>query len=103
MFLLLPASIDGVPVHWLDGHVFDLRAYGKFVDNVSQNLGAPLVGLGAQSITVQGIGESRYGAAAGAAASVSLNGAMRLYADDDAEFRSLAASTPGDARPEPRR
>jgi uncharacterized protein with beta-barrel porin domain len=49
--------------YWmLDRKIFDLSAYGKFVDNVAQNFSAVTVSLGTQSITVQGIGESRYGA-----------------------------------------
>src|SRR3982074_670757 len=53
--------------YWIvDRKIFDLSAYGKFVDNVAQNLGATTVSLGTESITVQGIGESRYGAEAGA-------------------------------------
>lgn len=34
----------------------------QFVDNFSQAFSSVVVSLGAQSITVQGIGESRYGA-----------------------------------------
>jgi uncharacterized protein with beta-barrel porin domain len=75
--------------YWIfDQKIFDLSAYGKFVDNVAQNFGAVTVSLGAQSITVQGIGESRYGADAGASASLSLSNTARLYVNYDGKFRS---------------
>jgi uncharacterized protein with beta-barrel porin domain len=79
----------------LDGKILDLSAYGKFVDNFSQNLGSVVVSLGAQSITVQGIGESRYGADAGAAASLSLSSTARLYLNYDAKFRAALQSHQG--------
>jgi uncharacterized protein with beta-barrel porin domain len=50
---------------------------------------------GAQSITVQGIGESRYGADAGAAASLSLNNIARVYLNYDAKFRAALQSHQG--------
>jgi uncharacterized protein with beta-barrel porin domain len=78
-----------------DGKILDLSAYGKFVDNVSQNVGSVTVSLGAQSITVQGIGESRYGADAGAAASLSLSSTARLYLNYDGKFRSALQSHQG--------
>jgi uncharacterized protein with beta-barrel porin domain len=66
--------------YWIsDQKVFDLSAYSKFVDNVAQNFSSITVSLGPQSITVQGIGESRYGADAGASASLSLSNTARLY------------------------
>ena len=40
------------------------------------------ISLGNQSITVQGIGESRYGANAGASASFSLSNRARLYLNE---------------------
>ena len=52
--------------YWIFGDkILDLSAYGKFVDNFSQRFGSVLVSLGPQNITVQGIGESQYGADAG--------------------------------------
>lgn len=51
--------------------------------------------LGAQSITVQGIGESRYGADAGAAASLSLSNTARVYLNYDARFRAALQSHQG--------
>ena len=69
--ILLGAEIGH---YWIfDQKIFDLSAYGKFVDNVSQNFSSVTVSLGAQSITLQGIGESQYGADAGASASLSLS------------------------------
>jgi uncharacterized protein with beta-barrel porin domain len=82
--------------YWIfDQKIFDLSAYGKFVDNVAQNFGTVTVSLGTQSITVQGIGESRYGADAGAAASLSLSNTARLYVNYDGKFRSATQSHQG--------
>jgi uncharacterized protein with beta-barrel porin domain len=71
-----------------DQKILDLSAYGKFVDNFAENFGSVLVTLGPQSISVVGIGESQYGADAGAAASLSLTNAARLYLNYDGKFRS---------------
>jgi uncharacterized protein with beta-barrel porin domain len=82
--------------YWIfDRKIFDLSAYGKFVDNVAQNFSATTVSLGAESITVQGIGESRYGADAGAAASLSLSNTARLYINYDGKFRAAMQSHQG--------
>jgi uncharacterized protein with beta-barrel porin domain len=82
--------------YWIfDRRVFDLSAYGKFVDNVAQNFSSVTVSLGTQSITVQGIGESRYGADAGASASLSLNNTARLYLNYDGKFRAAMQSHQG--------
>ncbi|WP_291605247.1 autotransporter outer membrane beta-barrel domain-containing protein [Bradyrhizobium sp.] len=78
-----------------DRKILDLSAYGKFVDNFSQNLGSVVVSLGQQSIAVQGIGESRYGADAGGSASLSLTNTARLYVNYDAKFRSALQSHQG--------
>jgi hypothetical protein len=60
--------------YWIfDQKIVDLSAYGKFVDNFVQNFSNVTVSLGSQSITLQGIGESQYGADAGASASLSLH------------------------------
>jgi uncharacterized protein with beta-barrel porin domain len=84
--------------YWiLDRKIFDLSAYGKFVDNVAQDFSAVTVSLGTQSITVQGIGESRYGADAGASASLSLSNTARLYINYDGKFRAAAQSHQGTA------
>ena len=93
--LLMGAEIGH---YWiLDRKIFDLSAYGKFVDNVAQDFSAVTVSLGTQSITVQGIGESRYGADAGASASLSLSNTARLYLNYDGKFRAAAQSHQGTA------
>jgi uncharacterized protein with beta-barrel porin domain len=93
MRLMLGAEIGH---YWIfDQKVFDLSAYGKFVDNAVQNLGDVTVSLGSQSITLQGIGESRYGADAGAAASLSVTNTARLYINYDAKFRAALQSHQG--------
>jgi uncharacterized protein with beta-barrel porin domain len=82
--------------YWIfDRKILDLSAYGKFVDNVSQNFSSIMVSLGPQSITVQGIGESQYGADAGASASLSLSNNWRVYANYDGKFRAAAQSHQG--------
>jgi outer membrane autotransporter protein len=79
--------------YWIvDQKILDLSAYGKFVDNFEQNLSSVTVSLGPESIMVQGIGESRYGADAGAALSLSLSNAVRLYLNYDGKFRSALQS-----------
>jgi uncharacterized protein with beta-barrel porin domain len=82
--------------YWIfDRKILDLSAYGKFVDNFSQNFSSVVVSLGAQSITVQGIGESRYGADAGAGASLSLSNTARIYLNYDGKFRAAMQSHQG--------
>jgi uncharacterized protein with beta-barrel porin domain len=82
--------------YWiLDQKILDLSAYGKFVDNVWQSFSPITVSLGAESITVQGIGESRYGADAGASASLSLTNTARLYLNYDGKFRAASQSHQG--------
>ena len=82
--------------YWIfDRKILDLSAYGKLVDNVSQNFSSITVSLGPQSITVQGIGESRYGADAGASASLSLSNTLRVYANYDGKFRAAMQSHQG--------
>ena len=82
--------------YWIfDRKILDLSAYGKFVDNVAQNFSSVTVSLGPQSITVQGVGESRYGADAGASASLSLSNAARLYFNYDGKFRAAMQSHQG--------
>lgn len=82
--------------YWIyDQKIFDLSAYGKFVDNVVQNFGSVTVSLGAQSVTFQGIGESRYGAEAGGSASLSLSNTARLYLNYDGKYRSTYQSHQG--------
>jgi uncharacterized protein with beta-barrel porin domain len=79
--------------YWIvDQKILDLSAYGKFVDNFEQNLSSVTVSLGPESIIVQGIGESRYGADAGAALSLSLTNAVRVYLNYDGKFRAALQS-----------
>lgn len=78
-----------------DRKILDLSAYGKFVDNFYQDLGAIEVSLGTESIVVPGIGESRYGMDAGASASLSLTSTARLYVNYDAKFRNQLRSHQG--------
>jgi uncharacterized protein with beta-barrel porin domain len=79
----------------LDKEILDLSAYGKFVDNVSQQFSSVLVSLGPQSISVTGIGESQYGADAGASASLYITNTARLYFNYDGKFRSNLTSQQG--------
>jgi len=82
--------------YWIfDRKILDLSAYGKLVDNFSQDFSSVVVSLGTQSITVQGIGESRYGADAGAGASLSLSNTARIYFNYDAKFRAAMQSHQG--------
>jgi uncharacterized protein with beta-barrel porin domain len=82
--------------YWIfDQKILDLSAYGKFVDNLVQNFSDITVSLGTQSITLQGIGESQYGADAGASASLSLTNTARLYINYDAKFRAAMQSHQG--------
>jgi uncharacterized protein with beta-barrel porin domain len=82
--------------YWIiDQKILDLSAYGKFVDNMSQNFSSIVVSLGPQSIAVQGIGESQYGADAGASASLSLSNTVRLYLNYDGKFRAAMQSHQG--------
>jgi len=84
--------------YWIvDQKVFDLSAYGKFVDNFSQNASSVLVSLGPQAISVQSIVESQYGADAGASASLSLTNQIRIYLNYDGKFRSNLQSHQGTA------
>jgi uncharacterized protein with beta-barrel porin domain len=74
--------------YWIVGQqAIDVSAYGKFVDNFTQNIGAVQVSLGNNAINVQGIRESRNGADAGAAASWIFSNTARLYANYDGRFR----------------
>src|SRR4051812_11234801 len=83
--------------YWIfDRKVLDLSVYGKFIDNVHQNFGTVIVSMpGFQSVSVTGIGESRYGADVGAAASLSLTNRLRLYAHYDGKLRTSFQSHQG--------
>jgi uncharacterized protein with beta-barrel porin domain len=78
-----------------DRKILDLSGYGKFVDNFSQSFSSVVVSLGPQAISVQGIGESRYGADAGASASLLLTNTARVYLNYDGKFRSQLQSHQG--------
>jgi uncharacterized protein with beta-barrel porin domain len=74
--------------YWIVGQqIFDVSAYGKFVDNFSQNISTVQVSLAGNSIAVQGIRESMYGADAGANMSWIMSRNARLYANYDGKFR----------------
>ena len=91
--ILLGAEIGH---YWIfDQKILDVSAYGKFVDNVYQNFGSIMVSLGPESITLQGIGESQYGADVGAAASLSLTDRVRFYMNYDGKFRAAMQSHQG--------
>ncbi len=91
--ILLGAEIGH---YWIfDRKIFDLSAYGKFVDNFEQDFSATTVSLGPESIAVRGIGESQYGADAGASASLSLSNTARLYINYDGKFRAAMQSHQG--------
>lgn len=83
--------------YWIVGQtIFDLSAYGKFVDNVHQATTAVSVqGPFGGAITVQGLRESVYGADAGATASVSMSSAARLYLSYDGKYRASNSSHQG--------
>lgn len=98
------ATVDRVRVlvgaevghYWIfDQKILDLLAYGKFVNNLMQNFSDITVSLGNQSVTFQGIGESQYGADAGASASLSLTNTARIYINYDAKFRAAMQSHQG--------
>jgi uncharacterized protein with beta-barrel porin domain len=81
----------------LDRRVLDVSAYGKFVDNVVQNFSPVTVSANGQSVVVQGILESRYGADAGAGISYGMSNSLRLYANYDGRFRANFVSHQGTA------
>jgi uncharacterized protein with beta-barrel porin domain len=84
--------------YWIvDQKVVDLSAYGKLVDNFEQNFNSVTVSSGFQSITVQGVGESRYGVDTGASASLSLSSTARLYLNYEGRFRAALQSHQGTA------
>jgi uncharacterized protein with beta-barrel porin domain len=93
--ILLGAEIGR---YWIvDQKIVDFSAYGKFVDNFEQNFGSVTVSSGFQRITVQGIGEGRYGADTGASASINLSNMARLYLNYDGKFRAALQSHQGTA------
>lgn len=82
--------------YWITGQqIVDVSAYGKFVDNFSQNMNNVDVSLGNVSVAVQGVRESQQGADAGAGVSWMLTSAARLYANYDGKYRSSYNSHQG--------
>ncbi|MBX9711238.1 MAG: autotransporter outer membrane beta-barrel domain-containing protein [Xanthobacteraceae bacterium] len=82
--------------YWIAGQqIFDVSAYGKFIDNFSQNIGSVDVSLGNASVAVQGVRESQQGADAGAGVSWLLSSTTRLYANYDGKYRSTFNSHQG--------
>jgi uncharacterized protein with beta-barrel porin domain len=82
--------------YWIIGQqIIDVSAYGKFVDNFVQNVSMVQVSLGANTIAVQGIRESMYGADAGAGLSWIMSSTARLYANYDGKFRDGFTSHQG--------
>jgi uncharacterized protein with beta-barrel porin domain len=82
--------------YWIIGQqIIDVSAYGKFVDNFAQNVSTVQVSLGANTIAVQGIRESMYGADAGAGLSWIMSRTARLYANYDGKFRDGFTSHQG--------
>jgi uncharacterized protein with beta-barrel porin domain len=74
--------------YWIIGQqIVDVSGYGKFVDNFSQSISPALLSLGGNSISVQGIRESQYGADTGANVSWILSKTARFYANYDGKFR----------------
>lgn len=86
---------------WLmDRKLFDVAVYGRFVDNVVQNIGALTIDNttgGSAPRLINGVRESNYGADAGAMASVKLTQMARLYAVYDGRFRGNFTSHTGTA------
>lgn len=87
--------------YWIvDQKIIDLSAYGKFVDNLQQNVGSVNVaytsGIGTP-VTMQGIAESQYGFNTGATLSVSFTQSIRAYLAYDGKFREDFSSHTGTA------
>jgi uncharacterized protein with beta-barrel porin domain len=82
--------------YWIfDQKILDISAYGKLVNNLVQTFSDVTVSLGTQSITFQGVGESQFGADAGASASLSLTNTARVYLNYDGKFRAASQSHQG--------
>jgi outer membrane autotransporter protein len=79
----------------VDQTIIDLAGYGKFVDNAMQNLSPVTISANGQSVSVQGITESRLGADAGAGASLILSRNLRFYGNYDGKFRQNFVSHQG--------
>ncbi len=75
--------------------LFDLSGYGRAVDIVAQDIGQLQVTGDGGPVSLQGVSESRFGADAGAAATLRLSATARLYAGYDGRFRSNFTSHSG--------
>lgn len=82
---------------WFSGNtMLDLSGYGRVVDIVSQDIGlTQLSAPGVIPVAVTGVSEARTGIDAGAAATLRLSQALRLYAVYDGRFRSNFESHSG--------
>lgn len=82
--------------YWIvGGQAIDVSAYGKFVDNLAQDMSAVRVSLGNNAVSVQGLRESATGADAGGAISLVMSRTARLYAGYDGRFRNGFTSHQG--------
>ncbi len=82
--------------YWIVGQqVVDVSAYGKFIDNFMQNMGAVGVSLNGSTVSVEGVRESNEGTDAGASVSWMMTDRMRLYANYDGKYRSSFNSHQG--------
>jgi outer membrane autotransporter protein len=73
----------------LDRTIMDVSAYGRLVNNISQDIGAIQVTDNVnQPQLVSGVRESTLGADAGATLSAKITDMVRLYAVYDGRFRS---------------
>jgi uncharacterized protein with beta-barrel porin domain len=84
---------------WLvERHIMDASVYARFVDNLSQNIGAIQItdttGVNLPQF-VAGVRESNLGADAGATLSAKVTDAMRLYIVYDGRYRSNLTSHSG--------
>lgn len=76
---------------WIVDHImYDLSGYGRLVDIFSQDVGALQVSGSTGATTprlIQGVAESKFGADAGAVATMRLSALARIYAAYDGRFR----------------
>lgn len=75
--------------------LLDLSAYGRGIDIVQQDISQLVVTGAGGPISLQGVGESRLGLDAGAAATLRLSAMTRLYVSYDGRFRENFTSHGG--------
>jgi uncharacterized protein with beta-barrel porin domain len=84
---------------WIAGRaIWDAAIYGRFVDNVVQDLGELQINFATGAgtpVLVAGVRESNLGADAGAVISAKVSQLARLYAVYDGRFRSNYTSHTG--------